>query len=572
MLLDLAGSVMIFCSISLGLAWPLAARLNLEPAEKLGARGMLSLVGVFLFSWTVYTFSLRAMFLQMLPGLTALGIFFNRRNVATTLRDVDARGLLAGQILVTSWCLALLALVLSYSGGGWVADWWGHLERSLFFLERGPRDILFNGLDPMPSRPPLANIVNGAFLEITQRDFRHYQLFSTLLGSLAFLPAALLARRWGGSQAIAFFAVLFMLNPLFAQNSTFAWTKLPTVFFVLTALFFFLRAHDPAAPRTAGILFSASLAAGLLTHYSTGPYALALAVGWPLLGWARRGDPTWWRTTTGAVAAGLIVLATWFGWALAEFGWHLTFLSNTSITDQAPTSGEQFRVILLNIRDTLVLHFLHPVDSTQIDQNSAFGWWRDWFFNFYQTNFFFAFGTVTWAGILAGLVRNWPNTPTLRRLFWAIFILGTAGLGIAVHGGRQTWGLAHICLQPLVILGLASLAAHWNTLGRNWRIALAAGAALDFLFGIALQFWVESDSLSRTFTASAAVGGIGLDYSLATQINLHAKQLNHWIFVGDIFAAHAGLVCGLLSLLLLLALVRAGRRPGPLSPQPSTHP
>ena len=89
-----------------------------------------------------------------------------------------------------------LWLVASYSGGGWTSDWFEHWERTQFFLDRWPLDTKFLGFGALPARPPLANLVTGALLAVTRQDFAHYQFFTTLLNSLAFLPAALLARRF----------------------------------------------------------------------------------------------------------------------------------------------------------------------------------------------------------------------------------------------------------------------------------------------------------------------------------------------------------------------------------------
>src|SRR6185436_18910925 len=108
--------------------------------------------------------------------------------------------------------------------------------------------------------------------------------------------------------------------------------NLPTAFFVLVALYFFLRAREPGAPAAFAVLWAANLAAGLLAHFSAGPYAVPLGGAWLVLGWPRRHDPAWQRATILAVLAGALVLATWFDWSLAHFGAHDTFLSNSSAT------------------------------------------------------------------------------------------------------------------------------------------------------------------------------------------------------------------------------------------------
>ena len=387
MILEVLVCLLLFLGTTLGLAWPFAARLALDPAEKLTANGVLSLIGVYLFGWMVYVCALPVATLWVLPVAAAVGLVSGRRLLAALFNDADARNLAAAQLLVTTWCLGWLAMIASYAGGEWACDWFGHLQRTWFFLEHWPRNVLFESFDPLTSRPPLANIINGAFITDTQKNFAHYQLFSTLLSSLAFLPAALLARRFGGARTVAALAVLFMLSPLFIENATYPWTKLPAAYFTLTALYFFLRAHDAGAPGAASRLFAASLAAGLLAHYSAGPYAVVLAIAWLAFGWPRRREPAWWRTTVTAALIGASVLATWFGWAFATYGARGTLLTNTSVTDQAPTKGAQLLVVLLNLRDTLVPHFFRTPDYTLILQSNRLGWWRDWFFNLYRSVF-----------------------------------------------------------------------------------------------------------------------------------------------------------------------------------------
>ena len=565
MLWEFLSSMLIFAGVSFGLAWPVAARMPFDPAEKITVTVALSLLGVFVLAWIIYLWLLPLPIFWTLPVLAAVGLALNRHSLATLWRDASAREIVVAQLIVSGWCVGWLALVLSYSGGIWVADWFGHFQRTCFFLNRWPREILFNGFDALTSRPPLANLVNGAFLEITRQNFAHYPIFSTLLASLSFLPAALFARRFGGARALAVLAVLFMLNPLFVQNATYPWTKLPAAFYTLAALYFFLRAHDAVAPRAAGVLFAVCLAAGLLTHYSVGPYAALLSIGWLALGRTRRWDGDWWRTTASAALAGALVLVLWFGWTLAVYGWHGTFLTNTAVTDQAPTAKAQLSVIALNLRDTVVPHFFRRVEFDLLAQSSLFGWWRDWFYQLYQVNLFFAFGSVAWAGIINATARAWRGNPMRPRLSWAAFVAATIVLGVAVHGARDTWGLAHICLQPLVLFGLAFLAAGRVRFGPVWRLALAAGAIADLLLGIVLHFGVQSCAIARWLVPNRSVTDVIAGYSSSAQMNYHAKLTGHWVFLGDVFASRVGLVVPLLGALLLLAVIRARRATGSLA-------
>jgi hypothetical protein len=560
MLSDLLRCLLLFSVITIGLAWPVAARLVFTPAERIVAAVALSLLGVFLFSWLVYVRAWPPELLWLLPLASVAGLAWHRGALAAALRDPDARALLVAQVLVSGWCVVWLATIIIYSGGGWAGDWFEHWERARFFVDRSPLDRMFLGVYSLPARPPLANVITAAFMSLTRPDFPHYQLVTTLLSSLAFLPAALLARRWSdGPGAIAVLAVLFMLNPMFVENATFAWTKLPTAFFVLGALCFFLRTHDADAPRGTGALFAALLAAALLAHYSAGPYAIAFAAAWCALGWARRREARWWRATGLAALVGAAVLATWFSWSIARYGARETFLSNTSVTTADPNQGSQLKKIALNLRDTLVPHFVRRLDTALIAQSSKWGWWRDQFFQGYQLNLFLAFGAVAWLAIAReSLAAARAAAPPVRWL-WVAAIAAVILLGVAAHGARDAWGLTHIFLQGLVLLGIAFLAARWDLLGRAWQLALVAGATVDFAAGIALHFAVQNFAFDRWLGPKDVL----LDtvatlrsYNGQTSMNAIAKAVNHLEFFGDRLGAPGALLVGLLAALLGIALVR----------------
>jgi len=569
--LPLLPCLLLFFPLTFGLAWPLAARLALDPAEKLCATAVLSLLATYLAAFAIYLLRLPATVFWVLPAMAVAGLVTDRRMLGTVGRDAEARALLIGQLLVTGWCTGWLFFITSYSGGGWTSDWFEHWERARFFLERWSHDSKFLGFGLLPARPPLANLVTGALLAVTRQDFEHYQLFTTLLSCLAFLPAALLVRRFhsrlpgaapaGALAAAAVFTVLVMLNPSFVQNATFAWTKLIAVFFVLSGLYFFLRTLDGDAPRAAGGLCAVALAAGILTHYSAGPYVLMLAVAWPVLNRARWPDQAFWRQTALLGVIGGLVLATWFGWSLAVYGAPTTLLSNSSVSVTDAQTGNQLAKVALNLRDTLVPHFLRPLDGALIAQPSPWGYWRDWCFQLYQLNLFFVFGSVAWLVLGRELVRSWPWAPPRSRWFWAGFSGGVILLGVAVHGARDTWGLAHICLQAIVVLGLAYLAARWSILGRGWRLVLLAGATLDFCLGIALHFAVQRYAFDRWLTPGRPYGDILKSYSESSLMNAAAKLQHHLGFFGDVYHLPAALVLALLAGILTLAVARAVRHP-----------
>lgn len=552
MLLPLFASLVVFALTALGLAWPIAARLALDPAEKLCAAVLLSLLGVYLFAFGTFAAGLPPAVHWALPLLAVAGLFFRRDELVATLRDPDVKNLLLGQGLVAAWCVGWLFFIASYSGGGWAGDWFEHWERARFFVERLPLDTKFLGSYALPARPPLANLVTGAFLAVSTVSYAQYQIVTALLNALAFFPAALLARRFGGGRAIAVLAALLLVSPCFVQNATFAWTKLITVMWVLGGLYFFLRARDADAPPAAAPLCAVALAAGILTHYSAAPYALLLALAWLI--WPPR-----FRPTVFLISAALLL--TWFGWSLAVYGASTTFLSNSSVTSEDAQHGNQLLKIALNLRDTLVPHFLRSPDAAFIAQRSVWGGWRDWWFQLYQVNLLFVFGSVGWLVLAIELVRRWRESAARTRAFWLLFAGGGIFLGVAVHGARDTWGLAHICLQTVVVLGLVVLAARWSQLARGWRFALIAGAAVDFVLGIALQFGAQSYLLDRWFAPGRDPSDTLTSYNHVALLNLGGKIRNHLAFFTDVFPVPIALVLALLAAVLMLALVRTRSRP-----------
>jgi hypothetical protein len=161
-------------------------------------------------------------------------------------------------------------------------------------------------------------------------------------------------------------------------------------------------------------------------------------------------------------------------------------------------------------------------------------------------------------------------------------------LGIAVHGERDTFGVAHVTLQPLVLLGLTLLAASFRFLPTLLRGALLAGCVLDFAVGIFLQVHIENLALDPQNPPDAAFRlvpvydqgvetgvTIETDLSPAARVNLIAKYAvaprfarnptEPVEFIGDHAAGFSGVLKGLVIVTAVLLLIRLGRealRPG----------
>ncbi|NCY02971.1 MAG: hypothetical protein EBX36_08695, partial [Planctomycetia bacterium] len=506
----------------------------------------LSLVAIYLFGWLIYTLNLPNELAFGLMPLGLVGLMVCRRRLAADICDPLVRSLLIGQATVLVWNLCWLGVVRSYSGGGWFGDWYGHWQRCQFFLQRPDVNTLFNGVDSLPQRPPLVNVVVADWLAIVGNEFANYQLAMTAWSSLAFLPAAVLAVRAarsvpGGSpeRAISLLAVFFMASPMAVQNATFAWTKLPAAVFTLAAVEFFLAARPWVGDGIRGVpavLCGVCVAAALLSHYSAAPYAIVLAGVWLASGLRTPPRLPWLAATAAAGLAGALLLMTWFGWAIAVYGTNRTFFSNTTATDRAPTLALHAAAVAGNMFDTVVPHFLRSFDRSLIWQQSRWGYVRDWWFSCSQLNLFMTFGCVGWIIVLAACRGAIPRLSAGHSATWITAVGLVILLGIGCHSGRDHWGVAHICLQPLALAGLAFVAGWWPAVAVPFRWLFAVGAMLDLLVGILLHYAVQGFLIDRWLTPGRPLSELVRRYNVVAVDNYTVKSGVGWRFVGDTFA------------------------------------
>ena len=483
-----------------------------SPLEKLCGSVGLSLVLLYLASFAIYGAGLGP---WAFWGASAACVFLAaaaRRDAARLLAIAQVRTTLLAYGFLLVWTLAFLGVIRLYSGAGWAGDWVEHFQRSLFFLDHLPRDVSFLNVYPLPARPPLMNLLGAFSLANAGDRFEVFQIAFAFLNLLAFLPCCLLMPALTGRRRrILPLAGLFALNPMFMENATYAWTKLFTVFYVALAMALYLAGLRKRDRRRIVAAFVA-LAAGMLAHYSAGPYLVFLAAHYMV--YVFRSRPRRWSELAAISLLCGALLATWFGWSVAVYGTRATFASNTSIQ---PTdgSGHGIAKIAGNLADTLAPHPLRNDASLDfLTQPNALGWWRDYFFLIYQTNLIVAMGIaggLAAAGLLAWTwrrKRGWRAGPEAR--FWLMLIPFCLALGIAVAGERDTFGQAHLTLQPLVLLGVTLVAGSLAVLPRAAAYLVVAGCALDFGLGIVLQARVEkldNTAAATVFTGPALVNG-----------------------------------------------------------------
>jgi hypothetical protein len=562
-------AIVLFLGLVFGLGLPWVAASRFDPIEKLALGAGAGVLQLYLFAGLVYVSGVSSpRVFAALPLLAAVAVALRFGAIRALWRIPDVRGTLGRQLLFTAWCVGWLALVHSYSGGEWSADWQEHYERTLFFLDHRPLTTTFLEIYALPARPPLANLVDGAALALTARDFAHFQLFNTLFSTLCWLPAVALVRHFGRKRqphvADAVLLLAIMLSPLVIQNATFAWTKLPATFFILLAVVFFVRGLGEEAPGRRIVAAVAAVAA-LLTHYSALPYVLLLGTAHLVFSWSRRHRrPVGAElAAAGALAAGLA--GTWFGWAVAHYGIAGTFQSSTTGAPSLPP-GAWIACRLWNLFITFVPHPLRPTDYGFIAQTNPWGFAHDYFFTIYQTTLPGAFGA---AGLVLWLWfarhRRTSSVPAAERWFWRGFVPGAILLSIATAYWRDRWGVAHIGLSAVVLIGLAWLAARWEETPARIRRFWAAALVLDAALGLALHFYLQHILHVSLRDLPALLRGQPIEFSAVSSKNLLLKQALGYRFVGDdgppallVLAVLAGLIA-----LAVRAVAAAARRANP---------
>jgi hypothetical protein len=445
--------------------------------------------------------------------------------------------MLAAFGLFLAWALLLLSFVRHYGGGTWSGDWIEQYQRTIFFLHRRPLDTLMIGTFPLPARPPMMNLIAASFLAQIAPQYDVFQLVYLFLNALVFLPACLIARDLvarPGRRVDWVVLLVLAASPMVAQNATYAWTKLFTAFYILLGTHLYLRGWRKGL-RSYMVFAFGSLCAGFLVHHSAGPYALLLGLHYvTVVFWRRRGK--WTEAATIGVVS-LVILLTWFGWSIHTYGKRTTFTSQSTITDAPPTFAANVANIGRNLGNTILPTVLRNpgiMHIEELEQQNTAGRVRDFTFLIYQVSLTFGLGSVGAALIvylLYLLLRRCDDSfPALsravierrERFFWLAYFLVVFLVGVAVYGGTtDRFGVAHICLQGLVLIGLSFLAAGFRYLGPVVRWLLIAGLALDFSLGVLLQLSLEN--LDQTVEDPNTHELVAFSLAQAPKQNLGAK-------------------------------------------------
>jgi hypothetical protein len=468
-------------------------RLAWSGLEKLCGAIALSLILLWLAAWAVYVFAApvqTAAYFGIVAVCVAAAVFV-WRDARALVRIPRVRRALAGYGFLLVWTLLILSIVRVYNGAFWSGDWLEHFQRTLFFLHHFPTGTPIYLEYMLPARPPMMNVLAALFLGITEDRFEIFQVVFTFLNLLLLLPCCLAipivarVRRVSVLPLVA----LFAMNPAIMQNATYAWTKALTAFFVIFAVYLYLsgwRKRD-AVRMTAAFL---CLAAGLLVHYSAGPYCVFFALHYLIVVFRTRPNKLKELAAIGATCA--LLLATWFAWSSSTYGTRLTFASNTTLNPNQQFQGSPLVKIGLNLFDSFVPFILQqPQKFNLYYQPYQPAILRDAAFNIYQANVIFIMGLIGGPLVIWFVIQGFRRGRRgAERTFWLWLIGFSVIVGIASSGERDFFGVGHLTLIPLELLGLTLLSTQFFK-RRVITLVLIAGCAFDFAVGVFLHARVQ---------------------------------------------------------------------------------
>ncbi len=268
--------------------------------------------------------------------------------------------------------------------------------------------------------------------------------------------------------------------------------------------------------------------------------------------------------TACTVALCALLLAGWFGWAVYHYDWAGTFTFNTSYAGWPSSPAQDRPGFLSTLWCTLIPHPFRPVDFSFLAESNSLARLRDYFFCIYQVNLPLAFGL---AGLLL-LLRALRRRPALvsrgagpasRKFWWMSVVIIVPLRRWSVHAETDPLGLAHICLQPLVALGLsvaaAQLAQASGEESPRWLVPVLCFFWLaDLGLGIGLHFYIQA------FAGQADWREFARGLNSTARANLGGKLSLGQPFLYDSLPANLPAIGLFLTGLLTLAIVRARGR------------
>ena len=134
-----------------------------------------------------------------------------------------------------------------------------------------------------------------------------------------------------------------------------------------------------------------------------------------------------------------------------------------------------------------------------------------------------------WSGSLIAAFRSGKGMGRERN-FWLMLIGFSLLIGLAVVGERDYFGVAHLTLLPLELLGLTLLAARFFS--RRWiAYLIVAGCAIDFSMGIFFHARVQhlDNTAEHTYFTGLSFGNGQFVIGAAGPDSLNMAAWRNWL-------------------------------------------
>jgi hypothetical protein len=300
-------------------------------------------------------------------------------------------------------------------------------------------------------------------------------------------------------------------------------------------------------------------------------------------------DARWWRRSVVVGVCTLLVLGSWYGWTFVRFGAGANVAANPSVRTASKGSVQaNIARAAYNGVNTLVPYYVRRIGPL-FTQRSTLGWVRDHAFLGYSANLFISAGSLAgvlaawllwrdlaplrrpatsslctlgaialvislmyippardvlvyalpsaWllfcgmgalALLLASLCRNFRGRAVFapEQRFWRGLIVCAFVVSVAAWDSQSDVGIAHICMQPLAIMGIVLLAVNLPVIPLWLRAVAVLGMTIDFALGILLHFHMQH----QIFTPAHDPGLVE-----QAKLNWLEKQTAGFTFVGDRF-------------------------------------
>ncbi|HOK57308.1 MAG TPA: glycosyltransferase family 39 protein [bacterium] len=344
-------------------------------------------------------------------------------------------------------------LIPLYFGGLFYWDWFEHFLRSIFFLDRLPKDIVFEGYI-IPSRPPFFNIVCFFYLSITGGEFYKYQIVSTFLNSMLILSVYLFCKEYlkiENKYLFLIVCVVMFLNPAILRQITYTWTKAFCAFYVILGLYFylkFLKNQNSLHLFISSFLFGI----GFIVHFSAGCYIVPVFLH---LAFRTILNKNLIKKTGISYLIFLFVIFTYFSWSIKNYGVYKSFFS-TNIYQQQKNISLIDRIEKDSFNFIKTLHPF-PLKYYKYFFNNSPLFYK--FFNYLHPAYVCTLpGSLTFSltfFLLILFLKNIKqiNLKTLSSHSFLIFFFFLSYLlDIVVMPLKELSGLAHTGLLPLTCL------------------------------------------------------------------------------------------------------------------------